>query len=101
MSWLNGFLRLVSRIGVRLLAFNLLLVFLPIGGLLHLRGLERELLSAQDTALRVVLGARDVDTRVRFRGAQPIALVALLAHLLDQVVQGLARGVVIAARIVK
>ena len=41
----------VSRIGLRLLAFNLLLVFLPIAGLLYLDVYERELLQAQERGM--------------------------------------------------
>ena len=41
----------VSRIGLRLLAFNLLLVFLPVGALLYLGVFERQLLAAQERAM--------------------------------------------------
>jgi two-component system, OmpR family, sensor histidine kinase ChvG len=47
-SWL---LRLVSRISVRLLAFNLLLVFLPVAGVYYLDTYERQLLDAQERAM--------------------------------------------------
>ena len=41
----------LSRIGVRLLAFNLLLVFLPIAGLLYLDAYEKQLLEAQERSM--------------------------------------------------
>ena len=41
----------LSRIGLRLLAFNLLLVFLPVGALLYLGIFERQLLAAQERAM--------------------------------------------------
>lgn len=43
--------RLLSRIGVRLLLFNVLLVFLPVAGLFSLDSLERQLLDAQERAM--------------------------------------------------
>lgn len=43
--------RLVARLTVRLLAFNLLLVFIPAAGLLYLDTYERELLDAQERAM--------------------------------------------------
>ncbi len=44
-------MRALSRIGVRLLAFNLLLVFLPAAGLLYLDTYERQLLEAQERSM--------------------------------------------------
>ncbi len=41
-------LRLLARIWIRLLAFNVLLVFLPAAGLLYLNTYERQLLAAQE-----------------------------------------------------
>ncbi|HUO85953.1 MAG TPA: histidine kinase dimerization/phospho-acceptor domain-containing protein, partial [Thermoanaerobaculia bacterium] len=43
--------RLLSRISLRLLAFNVLLVFLPAAGLLTLDTYERQLLSAQERSM--------------------------------------------------
>lgn len=43
--------RLLSRISIRLLAFNVLLVFLPAAGLLYLDTYERQLLSAQERSM--------------------------------------------------
>ena len=43
--------RFLSRISIRLLAFNVLLVFLPAAGLLYLDTYERQLLDAQERAL--------------------------------------------------
>ena len=48
MSWA---LRLASRMAVRLLAFNVLLVFLPIAGVYYLDIHERQLLDAQERAM--------------------------------------------------
>lgn len=45
------FLRFLSRIWIRLLAFNVLLVFLPAGGLLYLASYEEELLASQENAM--------------------------------------------------
>jgi two-component system, OmpR family, sensor histidine kinase ChvG len=47
----NRLLRLASRISVRLLAFNLLLVFLPVAGVYYLDVYERQLLDAQERAM--------------------------------------------------
>jgi two-component system sensor histidine kinase ChvG len=47
----SGFGRLGSRIAVRLLAFNLLLVFLPAAGVRYLDVYERQLLDAQERAM--------------------------------------------------
>ncbi len=44
-------LKLPSRISLRLLAFNVLLVFLPVGGVLFLDTYERHLLSAQERTM--------------------------------------------------
>lgn len=44
-------MNLLSRISIRLLAFNILLVFLPAAGLLYLDTYERELLKAQEQAM--------------------------------------------------
>lgn len=43
--------RRFARIAIRLLAFNLLLVFLPVAGLLYLNTYERHLLEAQERAM--------------------------------------------------
>lgn len=50
-SLVRGLRRLVSRIGVRLLVFNALLVFLPLSAMLSLDALEQNLLEAQSRAL--------------------------------------------------
>src|SRR5919109_5537491 len=56
----------MSRIGLRLLAFNLLVVFLPVAGILYLDVYETQLLDAQERGmvqqarvLAAVLGARE------------------------------------------
>jgi two-component system, OmpR family, sensor histidine kinase ChvG len=43
--------RLLSRISVRLLAFNLILVFVPVAGVYYLDVYERQLLDAQERAM--------------------------------------------------
>jgi two-component system sensor histidine kinase ChvG len=46
--WSERALRLLARIWIRLLAFNVLLVFLPSAGLLYLNTYERQMLAAQE-----------------------------------------------------
>ena len=51
-SWLTRLRRLrPSRIGRRLLAFNLLLVFLPVAGILYLDVYETRLLDVQERGM--------------------------------------------------
>jgi two-component system sensor histidine kinase ChvG len=70
-----------SRIGVRLLAFNLLVVFLPIAGIFYLDVYEDELLQSQERSMvqqgRLVAAA--LGTRAEGVGADEA--VALLARL--------------------
>jgi len=47
----SSFLRFLSRIWIRLLAFNVLLVFLPAAGILYLASYEEELLVSQENAM--------------------------------------------------
>jgi two-component system sensor histidine kinase ChvG len=79
-SWLA---RVASRIAVRLLAFNLLLVFLPAAGLLYLEVYERQLLDAQERAMvqqgRVLAAALSERGPLRAADAEP-----LLARLRQQ-----------------
>ena len=79
-SWLA---RVASRIAVRLLAFNLLLVFLPTAGLLYLEVYERQLLDAQERAMvqqgRVLAAALSERGPLRAADAEP-----LLARLRQQ-----------------
>jgi two-component system sensor histidine kinase ChvG len=79
-SWL---LRLVSRISVRLLAFNLLLVFLPVAGVYYLDTYERQLLDAQERAMvqegRVLAAALSERGPLEVRDAE-----ALLMRLRQQ-----------------
>jgi two-component system sensor histidine kinase ChvG len=49
-AW-TAFRSLTARIAIRLLAFNLLLVFLPAAGLLYLNTYERHLLEAQERGM--------------------------------------------------
>jgi signal transduction histidine kinase/CheY-like chemotaxis protein len=73
----------LSRIGVRLLAFNLVAVFLPVGGILYLDVYEQELLRAQERSLiqqaRLVAAALARDEALSEADAQ-----ALLARLDDR-----------------
>jgi two-component system sensor histidine kinase ChvG len=79
-SWLAW---LGSRIAVRLLAFNLLLVFLPTAGLLYLEVYERQLLSAQERAM--VQQGRVLAAALSERGALRAAdAEALLTRLRQQ-----------------
>jgi two-component system sensor histidine kinase ChvG len=63
-------LRLPSRISLRLLAFNVLLVFLPVGGVLFLDTYERHLLTAQERTMAQEgrLLAAAIEARDRFDG---------------------------------
>jgi len=63
-------LRLPSRISLRLLAFNVLLVFLPVGGVLFLDTYERHLLVAQERTMAQEgrLLAAAIEARDRFEG---------------------------------
>ena len=80
MSWL---LRLVSRISVRLLAFNLLLVFLPVAGVYYLDIYERQLLDAQERAM--VQEGRVLAAALSERGPlEPRDAEALLMRLRQQ-----------------
>src|SRR5262249_40833480 len=79
-SWL---LRLVSRISVRLLAFNLLLVFLPVAGIYYPDTYERQLLDAQERAM--VQEGRVVAAALSERGPlQPREAEGLLMRLRQQ-----------------
>jgi two-component system sensor histidine kinase ChvG len=69
-----------SRIGLRLLAFNLLLVFLPIAGILYLDVYETQLLQLQERGM--VQQGRLVAAAVGGRGAlTPAEALALLMRL--------------------
>jgi two-component system sensor histidine kinase ChvG len=69
-----------SRIGLRLLAFNLLLVFLPVAGILYLDVYEAELLEIQERGM--VQQARLVGAALAGGAAiEPAAAEALLARL--------------------
>lgn len=69
-----------SRIGVRLLAFNLLLLFLPIAGILYLDVYEARLLEAQERAM-VQQGRLLAAALTAAGGIEPPAANALLARL--------------------
>jgi two-component system sensor histidine kinase ChvG len=78
-------LRYPSRISLRLLAFNVLLVFLPIGGVLFLDTYERHLLVAQERTMAQEgrLLAAAIEARDRFNGedAQRILVQLGQRHL--------------------
>ena len=69
-----------SRIAIRLLAFNLLLLFLPIAGILYLDVYETRLLEAQERAMvqqgRLVAGALSAGTAL-----DPAASAAFITRL--------------------
>ena len=72
--------RLFSRISNRLLAFNLLLVFLPTAGVLYLDVYERQLLSALEVSM--VQQGRILAAAVGERGAiDPAAATEILQRL--------------------
>lgn len=78
-------LRLPSRISLRLLAFNVLLVFLPVGGVLFLDTYERHLLVAQERTMAQEgrLLAAAIEARDQFEGedAQRILVQLGQRHL--------------------
>ncbi len=65
---MSGSLRVLSRISFRLLAFNVLLVFLPAAGVLFLGTYERHLLEAQERTMgqegRLLAAAVEAETRL-------------------------------------
>ncbi len=73
-------MRFLSRISVRLLAFNLLLVFLPAGGVLLLDTYEQHLLEAQERTMtqegRLLAAALEATDRLQAADAEKI-----LVHL--------------------
>ncbi|MBN1696397.1 MAG: hypothetical protein JW881_02680 [Spirochaetales bacterium] len=48
---MSGFLRFLSRISIRLLGFNILVVFLPVAGFLFLDTYEKQMLKAQEDSM--------------------------------------------------
>ena len=78
-------LRHPSRISLRLLAFNVLLVFLPVGGVLFLDTYESHLLVAQERTMAQEgrLLAASIEARDRFEGedAQRILVQLGQRHL--------------------
>ena len=91
-------LRPPSRISLRLLAFNVLLVFLPVGGVLFLDTYERHLLVAQERTMAQEgrLLAAAIEARDRFEGedAQRILIQLGQRHLARLRVVGLDGAVV-------
>ncbi len=67
-----------SRISLRLLAFNILLVFLPVGGVLFLDTYERQLLEAQERTMaqegRLLAAALEARDRLEGEDAQRILI---------------------------
>jgi two-component system sensor histidine kinase ChvG len=73
----NRLRRFLSRIAFRLMAFNLLLVFLPVAGILYLGSYEQRLLGSQRRALQEearLLAAAVASAQVPGRSAQEILL---------------------------
>ncbi len=69
--------RFLSRISVRVMAFNLLLVFLPVAGILYLGSYEQRLLGTQRRALQEearLLASAVASAQVPGRSAQDILL---------------------------
>jgi two-component system sensor histidine kinase ChvG len=78
-------LRLPSRISFRLLAFNVLLVFLPVGGVLFLDTYERHLLTAQERTMaqegRLLAAAIEARDRLDGEDARRILVQLGQRHL--------------------
>src|SRR5882724_7635280 len=74
---MNRLRRFLSRIAFRVMAFNLLLVFLPVAGILYLGSYEQRLLGSQKRALQEqsrLLAAAVASAQVPGRSAQEILL---------------------------
>jgi Signal transduction histidine kinase len=74
---MNRLRRFLSRIAFRVMAFNLLLVFLPVAGILYLGSYEQRLLGSQRRALQEqsrLLAAAVASAQVPGRSAQEILL---------------------------
>jgi two-component system, OmpR family, sensor histidine kinase ChvG len=71
-----------SRIGARLLAFNLLVVFLPVAGILYLDVYERELLASQERGM--IQQARMLAAALSGTDALGTAAPALLASIRER-----------------
>jgi len=78
-------LRWLSRISIRLLAFNVLLVFLPMAGVLFLGTYERHLLEAQERTMaqegRLLAAALEATGRFEADDAQKILIQLGQRHL--------------------
>ncbi len=79
---LLGIRRFVSRISIRLLAFNVLLVFLPLASVSYLEIYERKLLQAQEQSM--VQQARVLAAALSERGAIAETLVEPILVRLNQ-----------------
>ena len=78
-------LRRLSRISFRLFAFNVLLVFLPVGGVLILDTYERHLLEAQERTMaqegRLLAAALEAQDRLDGESARRILVQLGQRHL--------------------
>lgn len=74
--------RFISRISIRLLAFNVLLVFLPVAGVTYLEVYERKLLQAQEQSM--VQQGRLLAAALSERGPIDAELVEPILIRLDQ-----------------
>ncbi|MCH9649379.1 MAG: stimulus-sensing domain-containing protein [Deltaproteobacteria bacterium] len=95
----NRFLRFLSRIWIRLLAFNVLLVFLPAAGLVYLASYEEELLFSQEDAMAqegrllaaTLSSSAVVDGKIGSIPQEPPRLEALDSKRAQQILQQLNR----------
>ncbi len=79
---MRSVLKFLSRISIRLLAFNLLLVFLPAAGVLFLDTYENQLLDAQERAM--VQQGRVLAAALASRGEPDEELASEILRELDQ-----------------
>ena len=83
LDWITRALRArPTRIGARLLAFNLLVVFLPVAGILYLDVYERELLESQERGM--IQQARMLAAALSGADALGTAAPALLASIRER-----------------
>jgi two-component system sensor histidine kinase ChvG len=75
---MTGFLRFLSRISIRLLGFNILVVFLPVAGFLFLDTYEKQLLKAQEDSMvqqgRLLAAALSERDNFRYEVAEEILI---------------------------
>lgn len=93
-----GLPRAFSRISLRLMTFNLLLVFLPVAGVLLLDFYEAHLETAQNQSMfrqaRLIVGLIQTDPEARFEKAGPLFRQVIMSDERFRVVDGAGRVVV-------